>query len=286
TGWGDRRVAAEAKKIAYRLDPHAVVDRAANAPADRCVTLRPAPDTMTYLTALLPVTQGVAVYAALKRAADITYDHRSRGQIMADTLVERLTGRPADAPVPVAVNLVVSDDTLLGGSDQPAHVTDYGPVPAAIACRLVDAAVRDPRSAATLRRLYAAPATGQLVKLDARTRTFPKGLADFIDLRDQRCRTPYCDAPIRHHDHITAHHRGGTTSAANGQGLCEHCNYTKEAPGWRTHPDTDDDGRHLTIVRTPTGARYRSTAPPLPGWTVSTSWIETRIGVEILRHAA
>jgi hypothetical protein len=32
-----------------------------------------------------------------------------------DTVVERITGRPADVPVPVAVNLVVTDETLLGG---------------------------------------------------------------------------------------------------------------------------------------------------------------------------
>jgi hypothetical protein len=48
-GLGDARIAAAAKAIAYRLDPHAVVDRAARAEGDRTVTLRPAPDTTTYL---------------------------------------------------------------------------------------------------------------------------------------------------------------------------------------------------------------------------------------------
>src|SRR6185437_12473752 len=57
-GVGDARVAAVAKAIAYRLDPHAVVDRAAKAQEERTVTIRPAPDTMTYVTALLPVAQG------------------------------------------------------------------------------------------------------------------------------------------------------------------------------------------------------------------------------------
>ncbi|HEY2086008.1 MAG TPA: DUF222 domain-containing protein, partial [Mycobacterium sp.] len=49
-GIGDAAVAAAAKAIAYRLDPHAVVDRAAKAETERTVTIRPAPDTMTYLT--------------------------------------------------------------------------------------------------------------------------------------------------------------------------------------------------------------------------------------------
>jgi hypothetical protein len=107
-GMGDARLAAAAKAIAYRLDPHAVVDRAAKAATDRTVSIRPAPDTMTYLTALLPVAQGVSVYAALRRAADVCADGRSRGQVMADALVERITGRSAAVATPIAVNLVVS----------------------------------------------------------------------------------------------------------------------------------------------------------------------------------
>jgi Domain of unknown function (DUF222) len=79
-GLGDARIAAAAKTIAYRLDPHAIVDRAVRAESERTVTIRPAPDTMTYLTALLPMTQGVAVYAALRRAADTCGDGRGRGQ--------------------------------------------------------------------------------------------------------------------------------------------------------------------------------------------------------------
>ena len=38
---------------------------------------------------------------------------------MADTLFERVTGRPAETPEPVAVNLVIADETLLGGDDTP-----------------------------------------------------------------------------------------------------------------------------------------------------------------------
>ncbi|WP_264960833.1 13E12 repeat family protein, partial [Mycobacterium kiyosense] len=54
-GMGDRRITAAAKTIAYRLDPHAVVDRAAKAVEERTVTTRPAPDMMTWISALLPV---------------------------------------------------------------------------------------------------------------------------------------------------------------------------------------------------------------------------------------
>jgi hypothetical protein len=264
-GMGDAALAAAAKAIAYRLDPHAVVDRAARAKEDRTVTIRPAPDTMTYLTALLPVAQGVSIFAALKREADVCCDGRSRGQVMADTLVERVTGRPAEQPVPVSVNVVISDQALLGAENAAAVIAGYGSVPSALARDFIADAVADERSQATLRRLYATPASGALVALESRARVFPKGLADFIGLRDQRCRTPYCDAPIRHRDHAAPHRSGGSTSDINGLGLCEMCNYTKEADGWTVTTTTAENGTHTAEFITPTGARHHSTAPPMPG---------------------
>ncbi|MGV0874151.1 HNH endonuclease [Mycolicibacterium sp. XJ879] len=286
-GMGDKRIETEAKKIAYRLDPQAVVDRMAKAEKDRNVSVRPAPDSMTYVTALLPVAQGVGVYAALRRAADTTFDGRPRGQVMADTLVERVTGRPAEQPEPVAVNMIISDQTLLGDDEHPAVVDGYGPIPASVARKVVAAAVADKKSVATLRRLYRHPKSGALVAMESRTRRFPKALALFIGLRDQRCRTPYCDAPIRHRDHAVPHHRGGPTSAVNGLGACEHCNYVKEAPGWHV-TGCEVDGAHEAEFITPTGARYHSKAPPLPGPApITISEVEMHISIELANlHAA
>ncbi|MGN6252745.1 MAG: DUF222 domain-containing protein [Marmoricola sp.] len=110
-GWGDRRLVAEAQKLAYALEPDAVLARARRAERDRHVSLRPAPDVMSRLSALLPVAQGVACYAALKAAADTAKaggDQRSRGQLMADLLIERLTGRAAADGPDVSVNLTIT----------------------------------------------------------------------------------------------------------------------------------------------------------------------------------
>ena len=265
-GKGDRRIEADAKAIAYELDPHAVVERAVRALNERSVWIRPAPDTMAYVTAFVPMAQGVSVYASLRRAADTCGDGRGRGQVMADTLIERVTGQPADAPVPVAVELVITDETLLGGDRAPARVAGYGPIPAAIACRLAARAAGDDRSKATLRRLYRHPESGALVAMESRARLFPKGLAHYIAVRDDTCRTPYCDAPIRHTDHGANHVAGGPTSELNGRGTCEACNYTKQAHGWTASTRRERDGTHTSEVTTPTGARHHSKAPPLPGW--------------------
>ena len=262
-GWGDRRLVAVARARAYELDPHAALKRSRRAEGERHVSLRPAPDTMTWLTALLPVAQGVSVYAALSRTADearAAGDERSRGQVMADALVTGLTTpaepAPVPGPVPVAVNLTVSDATLLDGGHAPGWIAGYGPVPAGVARRLIATALAEAH--ATLRRLYTTSA-GALVAMDSRSRTFPASLGLFIDLRDQSCRTPWCDAPIRHRDHVVPDAAGGPTSAGNGQGLCEACNQAKEAPGFAA---TAHDGVVTTI--TPTGHQVRSRAPALP----------------------
>src|SRR5688572_8790360 len=81
---GPRRAEAAARRLAIEVDPQAAVARASNARADRRVSIRPAPDTMAIVSALLPCEQGVAVYAALRRQADTLTaagDGRGRGQL-------------------------------------------------------------------------------------------------------------------------------------------------------------------------------------------------------------
>jgi len=265
---GVRELVAKARKRAAELDPASVVARRSRAEADRCVTIRPAPDTMTWLTGHLPVREGVAVYAALRAEADRligTGDGRHRGQIMADTLVARvLGGREASSAepthVPLTVNVVISVESLLGSNEDAAEVCGYGPIPATTVREWIYHGLAA-GAAVDLRRLFADPGTGQLVSMESRARCFPRGLADFIELRDQSCRTPWCDAPVRHADHVTAHGSGGPTSARNGQGLCQACNHAKQAVGWEAHPRPGP--AHEVETTTPTGHRYRSRAPSL-----------------------
>jgi hypothetical protein len=257
---GDREAAAEARKIGYRLDPGSAIRRNRGARSDRNVTLRPAPDTMSCLTGFLPVEQGVACLATLQNAADTARsngDPRSRSQVMADTMVERITGQASAAGVDVEVQVVMTDSALLSDDSAPAHVVGYGPIHAALARLIVRQAHR-----AWLRRLYRSPKTGTLVAMDSHRRGFDGELRDFLVIRDQICRTPWCDAPIRHADHISPVVDGGETSAENGQGLCEACNYAKEAAGWRAMSLPSD--RHEVLITTPTGHTYVSSAPDPP----------------------
>jgi uncharacterized protein DUF222 len=251
---GDRELVDEVGKLAARLDAASVAERRRRAEADRHTTLRPAPDVMTYFSALLPVKDGVAVHAALLRAADrakAAGDERSRGAIMADTLVQRVLaphatstdGAAGPAEVPLVIHVVIPDDVLLGDSDGSGYVDGYGTVPG------------------DLLREWVAHQTGALVAMERGGRFFEGELAEFLRLRDQRCSTPHCDAPVRHLDHAIDHASGGPTSAWNGQGTCESCNYAKQAPGWSARPRPGP--RHTVETVTPTGHRYLSTAPSI-----------------------
>lgn len=264
---GDRRLEAAAKSIGYRLDPAGFVARSRAAEGDRRVTLRPAPDCMARLSALVPVAQGVAAYAALGRAADTTIstgDRRGRGQVMADTLVERLTGQSAATAVPVEVHLVMTEQSLLDpdgpGGAEPALVNGE-PLPAPLARELI----ADPARPVWLRRLFTRPVSDELIAMETRRRAFTPAQRRFLQLRDRTCRTPWCDAPIRHADHLTPAQHGGPTSIDNGQGLCQACNHAKQAPGWRTATvPAHETGPHEVEITTPTGHTYRSRAPDPP----------------------
>jgi len=219
-GAGDRAISSAAKAAAYRHDPRSVTQRAAHAETERTVSLRPAPDTMCYLTALLPVAAGVAAYAALTRHADTaraTGDPRSRGQLMADELVERVTGTHGGI-TGIEVQLVITDRTLLAGDSEPARLAGYGTVPAGWARKLVAAggkttgvggksrpeklsvkssgvASGDVDMSVWIRRLYTAPGTGELTGMDSRAQLFPAGLRRFIETRDTTCRPPIATHP-------------------------------------------------------------------------------------------
>ncbi|CAH0232804.1 HNH endonuclease signature motif containing protein [Microbacterium sp. Bi128] len=295
-GAGDRSLVAAARAAAYRRDPRSVTERAAHAASERRVSLRPAPDTICHLTALLPVTAGVAVYKALTGHADTLRaagDPRGRGQLMADALVERTTGTPGGI-TGVEIQLVITDRTLFQGDAEPAVLPGYGTVPAGWARERIGAGTNaeDRNFNLWLRRLYTHPGTGELVGLDSRARLFPPGHRRFIQARDDTCRTPYCDAPIRHLDHIIPWHTGGPTTTDNAAGLCEACNHTKESPGWRARPSPEAEpgnrrsSRHTIELTTPTGHTYHSTAPPLPGSPTGEASADSRRQRRDERHRA
>lgn len=282
---GNKQLASAVRVMAYRMEPDAFVKRLTKAESQRCVTLRPAADGMTYLSALLPLRQGVAALKSLTQAADSARaqgDGRGKGQLMADALVHRLAchlpcvgdGEPTPTgngdqaatsrgggdcfstrEADVHLDLIMTDGSLFDGANEPAVLTGYQPIPAPMAQRMVMNTAG--QAQVWLRRLYTHPDTGELMAMDSKARLFPDGMKRFLFDQDQLCATPWCDAPIREYDHIKSFAAGGGTTIGNGQGLCQACNLAKESPGRANAPDG--------AVITPTGHQYASTRPTLPG---------------------
>lgn len=335
---------------AQELDPAAAVKRASRAVAERRVSIRPAPDGMSILHAILPTKDGVACFKALTReskSAKSSGDARGKGQIMADTLVERVTGATSVDAIPVEVTLLMTDTTLLGAenksawmegfpipgraardialgvasapAEEPFRASDRPGAPGAPVTEhssqtpsdespedvspqhqaILEAAAEPPKgpqsppfsephvdfasspperdSASSpperrvledakrwIRRLYTDPRTGELTAADPRRRLFRGAVRRFILLRDQRCRTPWCDAAIHDLDHSTRYSEGGGTTIDNGIGYCQRFNLVREIPGWETSIEPAEEGKPARlIIVTPAGHRYSSTAPAL-----------------------
>ncbi|MCE1179763.1 MAG: 13E12 repeat family protein [Micrococcales bacterium] len=299
-----RQAAGRARAIARELDQQALVGRAARAESERRVWLTPRPEGMAVLGALLPLHEGVAAYAALRReaesqraqgdpdrpGADTVDDRGTRGlgQLCADLLVQRVTGQRQASGVPIEVQLVMLAETLIEGGSEPAQLAAAGlagtgeaTLAAPLARRLLDQA-EDGDARLWLRRLFTSPDGTRLAGVDRRRTRFYRGvLRSAIRARDQVCRIPYCDSPIRHIDHIATAATGGATSRQNAAGDCERHNHTKELPGWATTiraatgsaatGGADDRNArippvHAFVIRTPTGHEYASLEPPiLPG---------------------
>lgn len=297
-GLGSRRTTRLVRELCQQVDPQDSRRRAEHAARARHVTMTPLGDGMARLTATLRVLDAAAVMHALGTAAEAQQAAGARdhhGALQADRLVAAIVDGPAagaDRPTSRArldVGVVITDRALLGREDgtECAQIPGYGTVPAHIVTDTLRGRPPgsitqhgeswnrdehpDEHTAAVFRRLYTHPSTGELVAMESTARAFPVGLARMIRWRDQTCRAPWCNAQIRHLDHIPAHAAGGPTSYGNGQGLCARCNYLREHGPWVVRspgPYTAGDRATAITWTSPHGARGSSSTPrsepPLP----------------------
>ena len=251
--YGVGRLRDKARHLAAQVAPDKFRARCAAARSGRRVTLRPAADGMTDLIAHLPAEQGAACYAALQKAfVDASVNPapmtRTRGQVMADTLVERATGQATATDVNVQVQVLVPVEALVDpDSPLPAEIPGHGPVPVEL--------LASTTGRKTWRKLVTSK--GIVMGGDSTQRKFTGFLADLIRARDQfRCREPYCDAPIREIDHVHRRADGGPTSFEKGRGACVFHNQLREQSAWQVEQTADE-----IRTTTPTGHTYTSRPP-------------------------
>ncbi|KYH45109.1 DUF222 domain-containing protein [Branchiibius sp. NY16-3462-2] len=261
---GERGLREAARGIVTRLDPDLAKVRAIAAAEDRHVTWRSAPDSMMRLSALVPATTGLGCVQALQSAAQaaikekgaekVTQQDRRRAE--ADALVALITGAESgqQPPVDVRVNLMIPIEALTG--DAPGVLDGYGTISGHLARDLITACPDEQGPA--IRRIFTAPEHQELIGMESTSRSYTGLLREFIRLRDQRCRTPYCESPAKHTDHIQPAATGGPTTAGNGRVTCAGCNYDKEDPDYHV---TGDAGQ---VICTVGGVSVRSQPPQPP----------------------
>ena len=243
-------------RAVIRIDADAARARAERNRADQRVSMFPDADGVAHLQARGPAEQILAAHTALDqhaRALRAAGDQRTLGQIMTQTLVERVTGQTYAEDIGVEVEIVLDAPTLFGQNGEPVDLTGYGPIAPSVADDIIANA-----PTARARRLLVDPVDGTLKVRENRARHFDSATTGHIHARDRWCRQPGCDLKIRHKDHIHAYIDGGETTAGNGQGLCTRSHTLKHLPGW----SVTSQGRS-TVWKTPTGHTYLSHPPPV-----------------------
>ncbi|WP_394215428.1 HNH endonuclease [Brachybacterium vulturis] len=265
-----------------QLDPQGAADRHHRARRGRHVTFTPGQHGMATVSAQLPALDAKLVHKRLSLEAERLRAEGAReghGALMADAFADTLIGREGGMdPVLLEIGLIMTERSLLSPDHGDiAHIEGYGSVPVGMVREQLRLALAEPGPAEddrygpegpplrpVMRRLFTHPTSGELVAVESRARAFPPAMARFLDWRDLICRAPFCDAAVRQHDHIVPASAGGTTSIDNGQGLCAHCNLSKESDttGVRRLEDPEA-ARHLVEWTGLSGAARVTSPSPL-----------------------
>ena len=273
--WGDRQVESETRKAAYRLDPHAAVERARVA---EYAAARQHPPRTGHDGPALRRPARRPRRRLLRRPVSSRRHHLyRRGNPWARADHGRHRRRAPDGPggrpdVPVEIELVMTDTTLLApagtpGREEPALVPGYGPVPAGLARDLVLGSGasddRVPTSAPAVAATPVPPAagTGELAAMDTppprvHRQPAPLPAPTRPDLPHPVLRRPDpARRPRRRPRRRRPHQRGQRAGRLRALQLCEtslRLACTNQVP----------DGTITT--RTPTGHEYRSELPDPP----------------------
>jgi hypothetical protein len=274
--WSRRRVNNLVDRTIIRIDPDAAKERRITADTQRNVSVTAQPNGMAVVRAYLRGPAAVLVDRRLTHMATTlccTEDPRTLDQRRTDAFealgigVEFSCGCgrpdcgaraavqpdvvPPAGPPQFLVNVIASQGTVTGESDEPGYLDGYGVIDADQVRQLTDQAQF---------RTVAKPdtTTEQAHRYHPSTR-----LARWIRVRDLTCRFPGCDrlawrADLDHtqpFDHLRPA-TGGPTAAGNLGCYCRlHHRMKTFDPGWRDTQHTDG-----TITWTsPTGRTYTST---------------------------
>nr|CRL70218.1 13e12 repeat-containing protein [Mycolicibacterium malmesburyense] len=259
-------------EIVQKVDPEGAKERRESSERDRYVTVTAQPDGTAQVRARMSSRAGVAFDKRLSELAMsvCARDSRTVTQRRADAVDALREGRGlscdcgqpecparppagADAQMHTVLNVIASEETVTGGSEQPGYLEGFGVIDAEL--------VRDIAKDATV-----CPLEQPTVTPEQAHRYQPTAAVNrWVRFRDLTCRFPGCDRPaaICDLDHTTPFNHADPTEGGLTvpSGLADYCRehhrlktFHDGPGGWRDEQLPDG-----TIVWTsPTGRTYRT----------------------------
>lgn len=226
-------------RLVLCVDPAGATRRRDQAVNERRVAHYTAADGTATLTAIgLPVERAAAAWQRLHTLATTAKrdgDTRTLDQLRADLMMDLLDGttRPTQPPDhPVGLHVVAPLDTLRGMSEEPGHLSGWGPIAADVLRRLA----ADPTGERRM-QVSVLDDQGRLIGtvITARHRFPTAAQARHVHARDLTCRAPGCQMPASRCqiDHTIAYAAGGPTLTAHLGALCAWHHVGKHTRGYR-----------------------------------------------------
>ncbi len=261
-----------ARKLRERAHPDSVEARRVRSVLEREVSLSNGRDGMASLTLH---TTAARAHAAFNRVSDLASSLQAadeprtltqlRADVLADLLIDGVTGDGLGVGVRARVQVTVPALTLLGHGDEPATLDGYGPID-------LDTAKQLAGTAPGFTRILTHPETGCVLSVGQEQYKAPKALRRWLKIRDETCRFPGCNRPAVRSDldHTLDRQHGGPTAHDNLAHLCPKHHAMKHNTAWRAkqRPDGTLDwsspSGHRYTTEPATRIRPAPTQPPDP----------------------
>lgn len=245
-----------------RHHPESLESRHVKSWADRRMEYSPDREGMAWVSLYLAADSACAVWnktSALARGLQGPDEPRTLTQLRADVAAKLLLGGTADLAGPGPslksdVLVTVPILSLLGVTDEPADLDNYGPIPASMARRLVT------EGAGSFYRVLVDPRDGAPLELGRTNYRLTEALKRWLRMRDGKCTFPGCSSPSPDNeaDHLRAWERGGTTGIGNLGQLCPKHHRLKHRTGWSPGAASRNEPPAWT---SPSGRKYKAEQP-------------------------
>ncbi|WP_166788631.1 HNH endonuclease signature motif containing protein [Cryobacterium sp. HLT2-28] len=228
------KLKTKARMLRERLHPETITARHDTSITDRKVSVEPETDGMASLYWYDTAEQIDAAYRRITTTALSLQGPEEprtltqlRADVLKDLLIDGVTPAGLAKGIRATVHVTVPVLTLMGLSEEPAHLAGYGPIDPETARRLA-------AGAPSFTRLLTHPETGVVLSVGRDRYKVPKDLKRYVQLRDETCRFPGCNRPAHECDldHTLDWQFQGCTEHENLASVCAGDHGLKSETGW------------------------------------------------------